>query len=81
MPDLLNIQETVARSKAEGYPVSSYTLRRAIKSGAIPCRIVGRTYLVAWSNVKRWLLCADGSDNAPRASSSNGIRPVEVAMR
>ncbi len=78
---LLNIQETVARCQERGLPVSGYTLRRAIRTGAVPCRIIGRTYLLAWPNVERWLLCADSCDNAPRAISTDGIRPVEVAMR
>ena len=79
MPEkqILSIQEAVARSKREGCPISGYTLRRAIRSGAIPCRIVGRTYLVAWRNVERWLLCEDGADNTP-VSRADGIRRIEV---
>ena len=77
--EIMNVQETVQRCKSEGMPVSEYTLRRAIRSGAIPCRIVGRTYLVAWSNVRRWLMCTDSADNIPAAvHDSGGIRRVEV---
>lgn len=75
---ILTIQETVSRAKSEGFPISEYTLRRAVRSGAIPCRIVGKTYLIAWQNVKRWLLCEDGQDNAPvtHMPASVGIRRV-----
>ena len=61
--DILNIRETVERCKLRGIPLSEYTLRRALKRGAIPCRIVGRTYRISWANVERWLSCEDGADN------------------
>lgn len=73
---ILTIQETVAKSKQCGMPITEYTLRRALWSGAIPCRIVGKKYLVSWLNVERWLLCSDGSDNKPCSTSS--IRPLSV---
>lgn len=75
---ILTIKEAAERSKQEGYCVSEYTLRRAIRSGAIPCRIVGKTYLIAWPNIIKWLMCEDGADNTP-ISSSGGIRRVEVS--
>lgn len=79
-PEIQGITGTVKRAKAEGALVSEYTLRRAIRSGAIPCRRVGRTYLIAWPNVKRWLLCENGADNAPRVVPGvGGIRQVEVS--
>lgn len=75
---ILTITETVIRAKQEGFPVSEYTIRRAVRSGAIPCRIVGKTYLIAWKNVLRWLLCEDGQDNVPlSAAPAGGIRRVE----
>ena len=55
--DILNIKEAAARAKAEGMNISEYTLRRIIRTGKIPCRIVGRTYLMSWVN------CVDGCDN------------------
>lgn len=76
--EISGLKGTVARAHSEGYAVSEYTLRRAVRSGAIPCRVVGRTYLLAWSNVVRWLMCEDGSDNAP-VSDCGGIRRVEVS--
>ena len=61
--DILNIKEAVARAKAEGMNISEYTLRRIIRSGQLPCRIVGRTYLISWTNLMNWATCADGCDN------------------
>ncbi|MCD8355065.1 MAG: hypothetical protein LUE11_00630 [Clostridia bacterium] len=76
---ILTISETVSRAKSEGYPLSEYTLRRALRSGSIPCRTVGRKYLIAWQNVVKWLLCEDGQDNAPVAltPATVGIRRIE----
>lgn len=75
---ILTISETVKRAKSEGYPLSEYTLRRALRSGAIPCRTVGRKYLIAWKNVVKWLLCENGQDNKPidLVSVTSGIRRV-----
>ena len=78
---ILTISETVARSREKGMPISEYTLRRAVRSGAIPCRVVGKTYLIAWRNVEHWLLCDDGQDNPPVADRGAGygqIRRIEV---
>ena len=61
--DILNIKEAVARAKAEGMNISEYTLRRIIRSGQLPCRIVGRTYLISWANLMNWATCADSCDN------------------
>ena len=67
MPEkaILTIKETVERSQERGMPLSEYTLRRALRTGAIPCRVLGKKYLIAWQNVENWLMCADGADNAP----------------
>lgn len=73
---ILTISETVKRAKSEGYPLSEYTLRRALRCGAIPCRTVGKKYLIAWQNVVKWLLCEDGQDNAPTAPM-----PVPAGIR
>lgn len=72
---ILTVKETVERSQREGMAITGYTLRRALRTGAIPCRIVGKKYLIAWDNVVRWLSCADGADNTPDLYSP-GIRPV-----
>lgn len=75
--EVSGIKGTVERARSEGYDLSEYTLRRAVRSGAIPCRVVGKTYLLAWSNVVRWLLCEDGCDNAP-VNNCGGIRRLGV---
>ena len=73
---ILNLRELEARARAEGFPVSGYTIRRAVRSGALPCRIVGRTYLVAWANFLSWVTCADGADNGPKVEPTGAIRRV-----
>ncbi len=81
MPQLLTIHETVARSKEAGLPVSEYTLRRLLRTGAIPHRQVGGKYLIFWPNVERYLTCSDGAANpAPdeNALQASGIRRIEV---
>ena len=62
--DVLNIKEAVARAKASGINISEYTLRRVIRSGELPCRVVGRTYLISWEKLVNWATCVDGCDNA-----------------
>lgn len=61
--DILNIKEAAARAKMEGMNISEYTLRRIIRTGKIPCRIVGRTYLISWEKLLNWVNCVDGCDN------------------
>ena len=51
MADVLTIKEAVQRSKAEGMPVSEYTLRRIIRSGKVPIRQVGQKMLLYYPNL------------------------------
>ena len=69
--DIVKIKEAVIRAKANGMALSEYTLRRAIRSGQLPCRIIGKTYLISWRNLLNWVTCADGCDNALPGNSSN----------
>ena len=62
--DIMKVREASIRAKNNGMDISEYTLRRAIKAGQIPCRIVGRTYLVSWNNLLAWATCANSCDNA-----------------
>lgn len=65
MGDVLTIREAVQRSKDEGVPVSEYTLRRWVKTGAIPTRQAGTKTLIYFPRLVEFLTCADGCDNAP----------------
>ena len=65
--DIMNMKEAAERAQENGIHMSVYTIRRAIKSGQRPCRIVGHTYLISWNNLVKWLECDDGGDNpAPK---------------
>lgn len=64
--EIMNIQQTVQRAREEGIPLSSYTLRRAIRSKELPCRVVGKTYLILWSNVLKWLKCDEEFAHLPK---------------
>ena len=78
MPNVMTIRKAVQRAKAEGLPVTEYTLRHWIKTGAIPVRTVGSKVLLFYPNLTAFLRCDNGADNAPAVSSANGIRPVDV---
>lgn len=41
MADIVTIREAVRRAKADGIPVSEYTLRQWVKTGVIPTRKAG----------------------------------------
>ena len=45
---VLNIKQTVECATACGIYISEYTLRRAIRTKQVPCKIIGRTYLIPW---------------------------------
>ena len=65
MADMLTIREAVERAKQEGIPVSEYTLRRWVKSGAVPVRVAGRKQLLYFPNLVRFMQCVDGGDIKP----------------
>ena len=79
MPDVLTIREAVQRAKADGLPISEYTLRQWVKTGAIPTRKVGQKALLFYPNLVRYLQCEDGADNPPATVAvAQGIRRVEL---
>ena len=79
MPNVVTVREAVQRAKAEGLPVTEYTLRRWIKTGAIPVRTVGSKALLFYPNLTAFLRCDSGADNAPATFGTvNGIRPVDL---
>lgn len=75
MPNMLTIREAVRRAKAEGLPISEYTLRLWIKTGAIPVRWVGQKALLFYPNLVRYLQCEDGADNT-LAIAATGRQPA-----
>lgn len=80
MADMLTIKQTVERAKAEGLPVSDYTLRRWIKAGLVPVRHAGMKNLIYYPNLVRYLQCADGGDIAP-ANVADGTENSSTKWR
>ena len=77
MPNVVTVREAVQRAKADGLPVTEYTLRRWIKTGAIPVRNVGSKALLFYPNLVRYLQCEGGADNMPATNEvAPGIRRV-----
>lgn len=80
MADILTIRETVQRAKAEDVPISEYTLRQWVRSGAVPVRKVGKKVLIFYPNLLKYLQCeetmpATVSDKMERRAG-NGILQV-----
>ena len=79
MPNVVTVREAVKRAKQDGFPVSEYTLRQWIRTGAIPVRKAGTKILLFYPNLLRYLQCEDGADNKPAtAVAAPGIRPVDL---
>ena len=78
MADVVTIREAVTRAKAEGLPITENTLRRWVKSGAVPVRKAGNKQLIYFPNLERYLRCEDGGDNSPTAVAVGGIRRVDA---
>lgn len=79
MPDVLTIREAVQRAKGDGLPISEYSLRLWVRTGAVPTRKVGQKALLFYPNLVRYLQCRDGADNIPAVQvNSPGIRRINV---
>ena len=79
MPNVCTIREAVTRAKADGLPVTEYSLRRWIRTGAVPVRMIGNKALLFYPNLLHFIQCEDGADNAPATEEKkNGIRRIEV---
>lgn len=75
--DINTVPKLAQRAKAEGLPISEYTIRRLIKTGAIPARFVGPKPLVSYTALVRYFSCEDGCDNTPSALAvGTGIRRI-----
>lgn len=64
MADILTIRQTVARAKAEGLRIPEQALRGWVRSGDIPSRMSGRTALLYYPNVVKFITCADLSQGS-----------------
>ena len=78
MTNMLKTRPCVMRANAEGYEISEYALRQWIRSGAIPARKIGNSFLIYYPNLIRFLQCAEGCDNGPATSFHTGIRRVDA---
>ena len=63
--DIGTIPQHAKRAKAEGIPVSEYSIRRLIKQGIIPARYIGPKPVFSYTALLRYLSCEDGCDNVP----------------
>ncbi len=68
MPDMLKPRSCISRLHSEGYQVSEYALRQWIRTGVIPARKVGNSYLLYYPNVLAYIRCENGQDNLPPAT-------------
>ena len=62
MREIVTVREAVARAKADGLPVSEYTLRGWLKAGEVPSRKAGNKILLYYPNLIKYLQCADSDD-------------------
>lgn len=84
MHDMVTIREAVSRTKTDGIPISEYTLRQWVRTGAIPSRKAGTKTLLFYPNLVSYLRCEDGGNASPimmdvRTNSggrSNEVNPV-----
>lgn len=65
MPNVVTIREAVQRAKADGLPVSEYTLRQWVRSGAVPTRKAGNKVLLFYPNLVQYLTCSGSVDLSP----------------
>ena len=73
MPNMLTIREAVQRAKADGMPISEYTLRQWVRTGAVPVRKVGQKALLYYPNLIRYLQCEPAT-----VAAVPGIRRVDL---
>lgn len=79
MPSVVTVRQAVQRLKQDGFPVSEYTLRQWIRTGAIPVRKAGTKILLFYPNLLRYLQCEDGADNEPATMGAvSSIRRVDL---
>lgn len=74
MPNMVTIRQAVSRLKADGLPLTEYSLRMLVKQGAVPVRFIGQKALLYYPNIISYLRCDGGGDNIPASEVSGGIR-------
>lgn len=74
MADVVTIKEAVQRAKADGLPVTEYTLRHWLKSGTIPTRKIGKKVLLFYPNLVKYLQC----DDSRRADILHGYKTAQI---
>lgn len=72
MPDVLTIPAAIERARTEGLPVTEYSLRAWVKSGALPVRRIGRKSLIFWPNLLSFLTCERGGDIPLQTTEPDG---------
>jgi len=79
MADVVTVRQAVQRAKNDGFPVSEYTLRMWIKTGALPVRKAGAKLLILDRNRGGDRRCADGGDIKPATVAAlPGIRRINL---
>ena len=76
--DIGTVPQHAKRAKAEGIPISEYTIRRLIKQGIIPARYIGNKPVFSYAALLRYLSCEDGSDNSTTVVALGGIRRIDL---
>lgn len=76
MPDMCTIRQAVSRLKADGLPLTEYSLRMLVKRGAVPVRFIGQKALLYYPNIISYLRCEDGGDNVPTTEVHGVIHRV-----
>ena len=77
--DINTVPKLAKRAKEDGLPISEYTIRRLIKTGAIPVRYIGPKPVASYSAIVRYFSCVDGCDNAHATmATGSGIRRIDV---
>lgn len=76
--DINTVPKLAQRAKEDGLPVSEYTIRRLIKSGALPARYIGPKPVASYAALLRYFSCEDGCDNSPATSFHTGIRRIDA---
>lgn len=76
MPNMVTIRQAVSRLKADGLPLTEYSLRMLVKRGAVPVRFIGQKALLYYPNIISYLRCEDGGDNVPTTEANGGIHRV-----